>query len=64
MGKLIGYCEMKKKKGKVLFLVYENAKGCVGHKTDVKFVYDDMADSISSACIGKNISFTKGLTID
>lgn len=56
--KLVGYCEMKKTEGKVLFLVdeekYEHIVGCA---TDKAFVYGDLSKKIERGTIGKNLKF-------
>ena len=45
--KLLGFIEMKKTVGKVLFVVEENAGGAVvGHSTDKLFFYGDNSKKI------------------
>lgn len=54
--KLVGFIEMKKTVGKVLFVVQENAGGAVvGHSTDKLFFYGDNSKKINAGCIGKEL---------
>lgn len=54
--KLVGFIEMKKTVGKVLFVVEEHAGGAVvGHSTDKLFFYGDNAKKISASHIGKDL---------
>lgn len=54
MIKLVGFIEMKKTVGKVLFVVRENADGAVaGYSTDKLFFYGDNSKKINEGCIGK-----------
>lgn len=54
--KLVGFCEMKKTVGKVLFVVEENVGGVVvGHSTDKLFFYGDNSKKINAGCIGKDL---------
>lgn len=56
--KLVGYCEMKKREGKVLFLVSEEKREhIVGYATDKVFVYGDLAKNIDRSAIGKELAF-------
>lgn len=58
MGKLVGYCEMKKCEGKVLFLVEEKKQDhIVGYATDKAFVYGDLSKKIERGTIGKELKF-------
>lgn len=54
--KLIGFCEMKKRKGKVIFLLVDGQTGTTGQACKVDYLYDAMADKISAACIGHEIN--------
>lgn len=55
--KLLGFIEMKKTEGKVLFVAEENAGGAVvGHSTDKLFFYGDNSKKINASCIGKEIT--------
>lgn len=54
MAKLIGYNEMKKTTGKVLFLVDENGAS-VGHCGRMEFFYGDNSKGVTSAMIGKDV---------
>jgi hypothetical protein len=54
--KLVGFIEMKKTTGKVLFVVEENAGGAVvGHSTDKLFFYGDNSKKINASAIGKTL---------
>lgn len=56
--KLVGYCEMKKTEGKVLFLVDEEEhEHIVGYATDKAFVYGELSRKIERSTIGKNLKF-------
>lgn len=61
MAKLIGYCEMKKTEGKVLFMVEENTgEHITGYSADKVFVYGDASKKIDVAWIGKELDFSWG----
>lgn len=61
MAKLIGYCEMKKTEGKVLFMVEENTgEHIVGYSTDKVFLYGDASKKIDTSTIGKELEFAWG----
>ena len=54
--KLVGFIEMKKCVGKVLFVVEENKGGAVvGYSTDKLFFYGDNSKKIATSSIGKDI---------
>lgn len=54
--RLVGFTEMKKTVGKVLFVVEENAGGAVvGHSTDKLFFYGDNSKKIGVSHIGKDL---------
>ena len=54
--KLVGFIEMKKCVGKVLFVVEENKGGAVvGHSTDKLFLYGDSSKKVAVGTIGKDI---------
>ncbi len=54
--KLVGFIEMKKCVGKVLFVVEENKGGAVvGHSTDKLFFYGDNSKKIETSSIGNDI---------
>lgn len=58
MAKLLGYCEMKKTEGKVLFLVDETKREhIVGYSTDKAFVYGELSKKIDVKTIGKELEF-------
>lgn len=61
--KLVGFYEMKKKKGKVLFVVDEKKRnGVTGYTTDKLFIYEDLADKVNASFIDKkvNVFYTAG----
>lgn len=59
--KLVGFIEMKKTTGKVLFVVEENKGGAVvGHSTDKLFFFGDNAKKIGASHIGKNLECVWG----
>lgn len=53
--KLLGFCEMKKRKGKVIFLSCEGQAGVVGTACRIDYLYDDMSDKISNNSVGHEI---------
>lgn len=56
MSKLLGYCEMKKTVGKVLFLVDEDTPShIVGYSTDKAYFYGDNSKKIDHTTIGKDL---------
>ena len=59
--KLVGYIEMKKTVGKVLFVVEEHKGGAVvGHSTDKLFFYGDNSKKIGTTHIGKELECVWG----
>ena len=56
---LVGFTEMKKTKGKVLYLVSDNGAS-VGKSVSTEFIYNEVSDKITPACIGKEIDFAYG----
>lgn len=58
--KLVGYCEMKKRKGKILFIEKYGMNGIVGVAAEKEFVFDALADKVSEKDIGHEIEFTFG----
>lgn len=46
MVKLVGYLEMKKKVGKVLFVEQDGSEECIGKSTDKIFLFDDLSQKI------------------
>ena len=54
--KLVGFVEMNKTEGKVLFVVQENVGGAVvGCSTDKLFFYGDNSKKIKESWIGKEL---------
>lgn len=53
--KLIGFCEMKKRKGKVVFLTVEGQNGVNGTACKVEYLYDAMSDRITARDIGHEL---------
>ena len=54
--KITGFCEMKKRKGKVVFTMdEESAQHIVGLSTDKLFLYDDVSDKVTKESLGKYI---------
>ena len=47
MVKLVGYVEMKKKVGKVLFVEQDGSEECIGKSTDKIFLFDDLSQKLS-----------------
>lgn len=58
--KLIGYVEMQKKKGKILFVTEKGSNKVVGDTCDKIFLFEDLADKVNESCVGKNISVSYG----
>lgn len=52
---LKGYCEMRKKTGKVIFLEVQGANNVVGIKTETQYLYDDLSKVVNENSIGKEI---------
>lgn len=59
--KLIGYSEMKKKKGKVLFVVQDRAEGVTGQSCDRVFLWEELSDKIKPESVGKDIDVVYGM---
>lgn len=57
---LKGFCEMKKKTGKVIFLEVEGFNGVHGVKTETQYLYDDLSTRINDSHIGKEIQLIYG----
>lgn len=56
MKKILGYCEMKKTKGKVVFVEdNENRENIVGTSCDRIFIYGDVSDKVKADSIGKHL---------
>lgn len=59
--RLVGFNEMKKTKGKVLFMVGESAnRNVVGQEVFTEFMYGDCSDKVTSAFVGKDVSLVYG----
>ena len=60
--KLVGYVEMKKRKGKVLFIEGHGASAVVGVSASVEYVYDELSDKVTEESVGKEIEihYVKG----
>lgn len=55
MVKLVGYVEMKKKVGKILFVEQDGVSGCVGKATDKIFLFDDLSQKIKPDSVGHEV---------
>lgn len=55
MVKLVGYVEMKKKVGKVLFVKLDGSKALIGEATDKIFVFDDLSKKITPESVGHEL---------
>lgn len=55
MVKLVGYVEMKKKVGKVLFVKLDGSKAIIGEATDKIFVFGDLSKKINSESVGHEL---------
>lgn len=60
MIKLVGYVEMKKKVGKILFVERDNDEGCVGKATDKIFLFDDLSQKIKPDSVGREVVVSYG----
>lgn len=60
MAKLIGFMDMTKRKGKVIFISEKIDKGGTGEKSDKLFLYDDLSDKVKPDSVGKEIQITYG----
>lgn len=58
--KLIGYVEMQKKHGKILFVTEKGSGKVTGDTCDKIFLFEDLADKVNESHIGKNISVSYG----
>ena len=65
MKKIVGYCEMVKKHGKIVFVVDDKPpKNVVGSCVDKVYVYDADADNINPESIGKSITLEKTSSVN
>lgn len=55
MVKLVGYVEMKKNVGKILFVEQDGVSGCVGKATDKIFLFDDLSQKIKPDSVGHEV---------
>ena len=53
--KLMGFCEMKKRKGKVIFLSVEGQNGISGTSCKIDYLFDSLSDRISARDIGHEV---------
>lgn len=60
MVKLVGYVEMKKKVGKVLFVKLDGSKPIIGEATDKIFVFDDLSKKINPESVGHELVVSYG----
>lgn len=64
MVKLVGYVEMKKKVGKILFVEQDGVDGCVdgcvGKATDKIFLFDDLSQKIKPDSVGHEVVVSYG----
>ena len=60
MVKLVGYVEMKKKVGKILFVEQDDVDECVGKKTDKIFLFDDLSRKIKPDSVGREVVVSYG----
>lgn len=59
--KIVGFIEMTKRKGKVVFVLIDNAgEKVVGMTTDKIFLYDEVSEKITKNVIGKEIEVVYG----
>lgn len=55
MVKLVGYVEMKKKVGKILFVKLDGSEPIIGEATDKIFVFDDLSKKIKPESVGHEL---------
>ena len=56
MKKILGFCEMKKANGKVVFVeITDSNSVVVGTSCDKVYLYDDVSKKIDASCIGKHL---------
>lgn len=60
MVKLVGYVEMKKKVGKILFVERDNDEKCVGNATDKIFLFGDLSQKIKPDSVGHEVVVSYG----
>lgn len=60
MVKLVGYVEMKKKVGKILFVERDDVEECVGKTTDKIFLFDDLSQKIKPDSVGHEVVVSYG----
>lgn len=58
--KVIGFINMKKKDGKVVFVTDQNVRGVTGESCDKIFLYDDLAKKVTEQSIGKEMTVQYG----
>ena len=58
--KLLGYTNMTKRKGKVIFILTDGAKNVIGQSCQVAYLYDELSDKVTDSSIGKNINLVYG----
>lgn len=58
--KLIGYAEMQKRHGKILFVTEKGSGKVVGDECKKVFLFDDVADKVNESYIGKNLRISYG----
>lgn len=58
MKEIIGYTEMKKTKGKVVYVMDSTKRDwVVGSTADKEFVYGDISDKVTPDSIGRQVEF-------
>lgn len=60
MMKVVGFIEMKKKTGVIVFVEQDGTGDIHGKSTDKLFIYDDLAKKITDNVIGHEISVAYG----
>lgn len=60
MMKVVGFIEMKKKTGVIVFVEQDGIDNVHGKSTDKLFIYEDLAKKITDNVIGHEISVAYG----
>ena len=60
MMKVVGFIEIKKKTGVVVFVEQDGTEAVHGKSTDKLFIYEDLAKKITDNAIGHEISVAYG----
>lgn len=60
MTKIVGFVQMSKRKGAVVFVETDGGEAVHGRAVDKIFVYDDLSDKITDSSIGHEVDVAYG----